>query len=78
MKASAPWPASIKSPSGELPEYVVASKETWVPFSDKSQKGFINRARVDIVLVVDGNIVDLNRIPLPLSTPIIDKRFKKK
>jgi hypothetical protein len=27
-------------------------------------------------LVVDGNIVDLNRIPLPADTPIIDERFK--
>jgi len=29
-----------------------------------------------IELVVDGNIVDLNRIPLPANTPIIDERFK--
>jgi hypothetical protein len=30
-----------------------------------------------IELVVDGNIVDLNRIPLPPDTPIIDERFKE-
>jgi hypothetical protein len=30
-----------------------------------------------IELVVDGNIVDLNRIPLPADTPIIDERFKE-
>ena len=30
-----------------------------------------------IELVVDGNIVDLNRIPLPSDTPIIDERFKQ-
>lgn len=29
-----------------------------------------------IELVVDGAIVDLNRIPLPSDTPIIDERFK--
>lgn len=29
-------------------------------------------------LVVDGKIVDLNRIPLPADTPIIDERFKDK
>ena len=29
-----------------------------------------------IELTVDGNIVDLNRIPLPPDTPIIDERFK--
>jgi hypothetical protein len=27
-------------------------------------------------LIVDGDIVDLNRIPLPPDTPIIDERFK--
>ena len=31
-----------------------------------------------IELVVDGDIVDLNRIRLPAETPIIDERFKKK
>jgi hypothetical protein len=29
-----------------------------------------------IELIVDGRIVDLNRIPLPADTPIIDERFK--
>jgi len=29
-----------------------------------------------IELAVDGKIVDLNRIPLPSDTPIIDERFK--
>jgi hypothetical protein len=30
-----------------------------------------------IELVVDGEIVDLNRIPLPPDTPIFDERFKE-
>jgi hypothetical protein len=30
-----------------------------------------------IELVVDGKIVDLNRIPLPADTPIIDERFER-
>jgi hypothetical protein len=29
-----------------------------------------------IELVVDGEIVDLNRIPFPADTPIVDQRFK--
>jgi hypothetical protein len=29
-----------------------------------------------IELIVDGDIVDLNRTPLPSDTPIIDERFK--
>jgi hypothetical protein len=35
---------------------------------------WINTTYID--LVVDGEIVDLNRIPLPADTPIIDERFK--
>jgi hypothetical protein len=30
-----------------------------------------------IDLIVDGDVVDLNRIPLPADTPIIDQRFNK-
>ena len=29
-----------------------------------------------IELIVDGDILDLNRIPLPADTPVIDMRFK--
>ncbi|MHB9081868.1 MAG: hypothetical protein ACYC3X_30755 [Pirellulaceae bacterium] len=29
-----------------------------------------------IELIWDGEIVDLNRIPIPVDTPIIDERFK--
>jgi hypothetical protein len=28
------------------------------------------------IATFDGDIVDLNRIPLPADTPIIDERFK--
>lgn len=31
-----------------------------------------------IELIVDGDVVDLNRIQLPPDTPIIDERFKEK
>jgi hypothetical protein len=30
--------------------------------------------RIDLELVVDGSIINLNRVPLPAGTPIIDKR----
>jgi hypothetical protein len=30
-----------------------------------------------IELVVDGKIVDLNRIALPADTPIVDERFSE-
>jgi hypothetical protein len=75
-----PWSESVYLPNGKLPEYVRASEEgnTWLPvWSDpNSQKfrGFLFRARIDIELVVDGNIIDLNRIKLPPFTYIIDNR----
>ena len=76
--AAAPWPDYIKSSSGELPEYVIFDQENakWMPADKTERVGFMNRARVDIVLITDGKIVDLNRIPLPPNTPIIDNRFK--
>ncbi len=46
------------------------------PIADiKSVKGNWEQT-IYIELIVDGNIVDLNRIPLPADTPIIDERFK--
>jgi hypothetical protein len=32
---------------------------------------------ISIELIIDGNIVDLNRIALPPDTPIMDERFKE-
>ena len=29
-----------------------------------------------IYLIVDGDVVDLNRVPIPPDTPIVDERFK--
>ena len=46
------------------------------PIADgKDAKGNWEKT-IYIELIVDGNIVDLNRIPLPADTPIIDERFK--
>jgi hypothetical protein len=39
--------------------------------------GFLYRARVDLELVVDGQVIDLNSIHLPGATPIHDKRAEK-
>lgn len=85
LKWPVPWPDYIKLPSGGLPEYVTYKDGKWVEAdikqireSGKEQplfEGNVCRARVDIVLYSDSNIVDLNRIPLPPDTPIIDKRF---
>jgi hypothetical protein len=37
-------------------------------------KGGLNMTYIE--LIVDGDIVDLNRIQLPADTPIVDERFK--
>ena len=77
-----PWPDDIKSESGALPEYVVIDNGKWRACDAKGFKEFegakvltIRRARTEVQLIVDGDVVDLNRIPLPGDTPIIDRRF---
>ena len=79
LKIGPPWPEYLKSESGALPEYVFYDNGKWASYDPnaKREPSFdLRRARIDLELVVDGNIVDLNRIPLPADTPIIDKRFK--
>ena len=51
--------------------------EGQAPIADgKDAKGNWEKT-VYIELIVDGQIIDLNRIPLPADTPIIDQRFKE-
>jgi hypothetical protein len=101
LRPAPPWPDSIKSPTGELPEYVARSEDgsTWIPaekekprdfkwslvedfmwslVEEGKPRGHMYRARTEIELVVDGTIIDLNRILLPPDTPIIDRRFQEK
>jgi hypothetical protein len=75
-----PWPSSAMTPEGRLSEYVgsgeVNGKKTWIPATPgKGFQGFMFRARVDVELIIDGKIIDLNRIRIPSDTPIIDKRW---
>jgi len=80
VEGGPPWPDSARTDSGTLPEYVVVEDGKWVPFTEEDgtrPTSHRSRARVDIVLVVDGKIVDLNRIELPSDTPIVDRRFKE-
>ena len=46
------------------------------PLSGQEAKGQWHKT-IYIELIVDGQIVDLNRIALPPDTPIIDERFKE-
>ena len=46
------------------------------PIADGDKAGGRWERTIYIELIVDGQIVDLNRVPLPPDTPIIDERFK--
>jgi len=79
LNAAPPWPESAYLPNGELSEYVasewVEGRLTWIPAQMGGEfRGFLHRARVDIELVVDGDVIDLNFTHLPADTRIIDKR----
>ena len=80
LRIGPPWPDHIKSESGALPEYVFDKNGKWAPYDPDEKKDlsrYLRRARLDIELIVDGEIVDLNRIPLPADAPVIDKRFRE-
>ena len=84
LHSSAPWPTNILSSEGELPEYVIPKtdldgKMRWIDAKqfDGKYPAFRHRARIDVILITDGKIVDLNRIIIPANTPVIDNRFKK-
>ena len=58
--AAAPSPAL--SAIAQLPEY-------------REEGPLKERLRTEIELVVDGTVIDLNRIPFPVNSPIIDNRW---
>jgi hypothetical protein len=80
--AGSPWPKDLLGPNGELPEYVTVvaaggGKIAWKSLDNvpEGQRGFHNRARVDIELVIDGQVIDLNRTRLPQDARLVDRRF---
>ena len=82
LKVGPPWPDEIRDQSGRLPEYVVADGNKWRPITPEEMRNNLlrtvrsQRARTEIRLIVDGKIVDLNRIQLPVT--VVDKRFGEK
>jgi hypothetical protein len=84
LRAGAPWPIELIQKHGHLPEYVSSKKDAegklqWVAADpaakDQQPRGFFNRARIDVELVVDGEIIDLNRVRFPDGAKVIDYRF---
>lgn len=51
-----------------------ATSEAPIPGVTNVRERWMNTTFIE--LVVDGAIVDLNRIPLPADTPVIDERFE--
>ena len=72
-----PWQDPKPDASAESPEYIEMEAGKWVSTKDGKPLTVGVRARVDIVLVVDGKVIDLNRIKLPENTTIIDRRFNQ-
>ena len=75
------WTQDLASSDGLLPEFVLQRLEDgkWIPVKQGAAKvpahaGVRERARVELALWVDGEVIDLNRIKLPKSTPILDER----
>ncbi len=64
----------VHCPPGKTGEAVPPSKP--LPNRKDPRSAWIKTNYIE--LVVDGKIVDLNTIPLPADTPIIDERFEKK
>ena len=92
FEAAWPWILSVKEAGA--PIVLKRGKSFWLdgkvagvcvhtpPENWKATTGYRSvkdkRNLAYIELIVDGDIVDLNRIRLPKDTPIIDERFDKK
>jgi hypothetical protein len=65
----------VRRPNFFLGEHVKAGLIVHSPPPGQADNPATPEIPTYIELVVDGEIVDLNRIPLPPDTPIIDERF---
>jgi hypothetical protein len=79
LRADAPWPAYLYDENGALPEYVtseeVDGKLRWTPSETfTGLRGFRYRSRVEIVLYVDGDVIDPDALNLPPSLVLVDGR----
>jgi hypothetical protein len=85
--SSPAWMEDMESPDGVVPMCVGQrfltgnSDEPWIAIDlgkgkrDDLDEYHLERARVDLTLYVDGDIIDLNSIRIPSDTPIVDRRF---
>lgn len=73
-----PYTRLGKIDAGVFVHTPVRSIDKLKEFADKVNANDYRINSTYIELIVDGKIVDLNRIPLPPGTTIIDKRFDRK
>jgi hypothetical protein len=82
----AAWPHLLKVKNNAAPIHLQRGKNFFLgdakagvvvhcPVAGSPDAEGRNVTRID--LIVDGEIVDLNRIPLPEGRPIVDERFKE-
>jgi hypothetical protein len=77
LRAGAPWPDCVYDERGELPEYIGYEKiDGRLQWTRHAKNAYV-RCRIELELVVDGKIIDLDRLEIPADTPIIDKRNAK-
>lgn len=70
---------SLRDKNGHLPEFVHNANGKWKVYKEGDGRRLdLRRARCDIKVIVDGKRIDLNRIPLPSDTSIIDQRVPAK
>ena len=67
----------LRGPNFFLGEHVKAGVIVHAPPRAQADDPATSQPSTYIELVVDGELIDLNRIALPPDTPIIDERFKK-
>src|SRR5262249_14130317 len=71
LASGPPWPDSVKTADGRLPEWVIEEGGKWVAYTGQTNYGFRYRARVDLIVVFDGEIIDTNRIAFPKGAPVV-------
>ncbi len=70
------WPHILTVASDHAPLALLSSPDKSLGDSIAAGVRIFRRARIEIEVIVDGDIVNLNRIPLPADTPIIDRRIR--
>lgn len=77
LKYGPPRPPELWSEKGELPEYVhkeiVDGRQLWVAGKGDS---FFEFCWTELEIVVDGEVIDADRLELPEDEPVIDERKK--